>query len=157
MKYLKFGLMAAVGGFLLASPAAAATHEWRGGGFITPLTQGCADDGWSGPEYASARFRPKGLGDNGPNERISFFHPLFFATSYVRENAKFAKSFKPVIQGGVGSGPYIQPTGAKLKATKTPSNVKAGTETVRLVGEIKNYGAAPNCTMAFDVTLTKRP
>lgn len=157
MKSLISALLVAVGGLLLASPASAATVEWRGGGYLTSASQACLDDGYLPTEYVSVRFRPRGLGDNGPNTKISFFHPLFFATSYVRMNGNFAKSFKPVVSGGVGGGPYVIDKGAKLKATMTPSSVKAGTQTVRIVGEIRYYGGTVGCNMTFDVNLTKRP
>lgn len=157
MKVYKLGLLMAVGGFLLVSPAGAATHEWRGGGFLDYLTQACADEGWPDREYVSARFRPRTLGDNGPHTRISFFHPLFVATSFVRENANFAKSFKPVVGAIIGAGPGINTTDVKLKATTTPTSVKPATQTVRLVGEIRNYANTPGCNVGFDVSLTKRP
>jgi hypothetical protein len=145
-----------LGGALLASPASAATVEWRGGGFLSTQSQACLDDGYRANEYVSVRFRPKGLGDNGDYSKLSFFHPLFFATSYLRKG-NFTKSYKAVSGGGTGSSTWFFASKVKLKAQLTPSKVGESTETVRIVGGIKNYGDTAGCDMTFDVSVTKRP
>ncbi|MEJ8574932.1 hypothetical protein [Microbaculum marinum] len=139
---------------MLAAPAKAQQVEWRGGGFLSSLTQACLDDGYKEHEYVSVRYRPKGFGSNGSQSRIGFFHPLFFATSYAI-NGNFAKSFKPVQGGGTSAGTFLFETTMKL--TQKPSKLTDSTPSVELSGQIRNYGGTPDCTMAFEVNLTRRP
>ncbi|MEJ8574933.1 hypothetical protein [Microbaculum marinum] len=153
---IRTAFLGAVGAVLLASPASAATEEWRGGVYLTAETPACAEDGYQDREYVNVRYRPKGLGDNGPDSRISFFHPLFFATSY-RRTGNFTKSYKPVQGGGMSASVWAFENTPRLKLKQSPARLKPSTPSVYITGVIRNYGDYVGCTMSFEGSLTKRP
>ncbi|TCT03339.1 hypothetical protein EDC22_12012 [Tepidamorphus gemmatus] len=156
-RWIAGGLLLAGATVVSAQSVEAQTVEFRGGGFFS-FTSQCQAEGWEGTVYASARYRPPGVGSNGPSTRFSVFFPLFYATSFVLQSGNLTAAYKTVDGGGLGSQLWVYPTKPRMRVTlRSPSAVNASTEAVRLKGQINGFDNVRNCVVDFDVSLTRRP
>lgn len=137
----------------------AETVEFRGGGYLSGLSQACQDAGWpsAGPFFVNARYQPPRLGDNGPQTRLSFYLS-HYAAGYTLARGNLSRRFQPVAGGAVGPDAQMFDRPARMRVSQqTPANVRMGTPRLRLRGQIRRMDGVPGCTADFDVSLTRRP
>lgn len=146
-----------LGALLLSSAAQAQVVEWRGGGFVTMETAACTNGGFGNVEYVSVRYRPPKMANNGPGVRMGLFHPLFFAHSYRLQQGLFNSTYKNAIAGGTSATTWTFENQARVRMVTVPARVTRNTDSVRMTGNIQNFGDTKNCRAAFDFSLTKRP
>jgi len=141
----------------LSSPQAT-EHEFRGGGYVKNFSANCADNGWTGRYYMSVRYRPPGIGANGPETRITFFFPLFLAANYILESGNLNSNYKDVLGAGMSTRPYDFTIVPQMRVTEmTPNNVTGSTNYITMKGQIKGWSDIQGCRATFEVSLTKRP
>ncbi|MEQ9260948.1 MAG: hypothetical protein RIG84_17820 [Roseovarius sp.] len=152
-------LCAALLGVLLATGAQAQTVEFRGGGVLVSQSNICDQYNWGRAgehTYANFRFRPAGVGDNSPDERLTVFFNYYAMSLGV--SGKLNKVFKNAQSVYIGSIAYEAQTTARVKVTsRQPATISGTTDWVRLVGEIRNFDDLQGCTMTFEASLFKRP
>jgi len=155
-------LVAGLASILVATSAAAAsaqTVEFRGGGYLSNLSQACQDAGWAaaGPFFVNVRYQPPRLGANGPQTRLSFYLS-HYAAGYTLARGNLNRRFQPVAGGAVGPDAQLFDRPARMRVVQqTPANVRMGTPRLRLRGQIRRMDSVPGCTADFDVSLTRRP
>lgn len=143
--------------FFIAAPAGAQEIvEFRGFGYLQNFTAGCADTGWVGTPQFNVRYRPSGVGSNGPSSRLSFFD-RFYAFSLRLQDGRFNRTWQQVDAGGTGSTTFQWENPASVRVTRhAPSSIGATTPQVRLVGQIRNFDGVVGCNVTFEATLLAR-
>ena len=135
-------------------PAAAANVEWRGAAVLTAVT-GCGVDFAVG-NTLPMRFRPSGLGDNGPNSKFAL-HQTFYSQAYI-VSGRFPAALTTVNGGGLGAGYGAFAVAPKFKMTSvSPSTLAATTPSVAMVGEIQNFGDISGCKVTFRASGALKP
>lgn len=132
---------------LVASTGAveAAEVQFIGGLNVLTQTQQCTGARVGG--IYVARYRPAGIGSNGPHSDFNLYR-VDFAEGHRLLNGTFDSSFKgvqAVVVGG-GSGSL---SGVKIAFSKQ-TTVKANSTNVYIEGDIKNFSGDPGCNVSFN-------
>ena len=144
-----FGMSSAVYAGGADSPSAV-QYRWLGDLTYTYQTASCIDRVVG--DHLIARFRPSGLGANGPNSHISMFYSNY--AQGFRVVGPFTPAWKQA-QGqdiGAGFGTYPPATYVRF-LTQSPAVIAPNTNIITATGSIFNFDYTVNCTVNFSVVL----
>ena len=151
---------------IAASPAAAIT-VWQGDLFITSAVSGtagaCAAVNMSVGNFARGVFRPKGLGDNGTSDLLSWHFSASSGQIATPANVALDGATSATVRIIYGSAGFNQFSNWTISgASVTPAAPLAGTATVVVQVTVQDiYSKRPtqpsNCDVTFRGTLAKKP
>jgi len=131
---------------------AARPVEWRGIASITNFTSACERHGFIGTLSGQLRYRPSGLGSNGPDSSLSFFL-TDYALNLTRVNGRFTSSFLNVQSTGVHGATWTYRSTRVRLTTHSPASIAVNTAILRLVGQIENIQDLTGCNGDIEATL----
>jgi hypothetical protein len=129
--------------------------RWQGGFVVKARTSACLADDPLGLT-AIARFRPPVVADNGPGTKLSLFERRS-TTSFRLPEGEFDETFKTVETMTVGDSFGPIPNNVRIRFISVdPSPIRASTDFINIVGQIRGFFEIPNCTVTFNMSLVKR-
>lgn len=137
---------------LTAIPAEAAEVEYFGGLVITGQSGDCPGGDYVGTRYVT-RYRPAGVGDNGPNSDLNVFDPRGNARGHRLDGRNFDTQFRRVVATVVSGGSGLVDTPVRIRFLTESRNP----DFVRVDGEIKGFDFQPQCTHTFLYAGVRRP
>lgn len=135
-----------------AGEAAAAKVRWVGLFYVDAVSAKCPSD-YVGKTW-QAKFRPSGLGDNGPTTAISLFHPN--GALNWRGKGRIGAAWKKVASYSIyDTENDIGPVRMRF-TEQSPSTLKASTRFITIRGQVEDFDEYAGCTVTFSMPLTKR-
>jgi hypothetical protein len=102
-------------------------------------------------EHYVARFRPAGLGTNGPNTTLSFL-TNGYAMNYTRLDGLYDPVYVLVEAKAIGTGFGTFPAYVKF-VNQEPAVISSTTRFINVTGQIHGYDYTPGCIIRFRMSL----
>lgn len=136
------------------SSTSAQQVDFYGTGVITYFSTACG--GWRAPAIVKVRYRPGGVGGNGPDGRMSFFFSTFAAGFRVRGSG-IDGTFREAEAGYVGSSAFGDDPVRIRAIRQQPANIRPGTPALTKRFRILDYDDRPGCNLTLEARLLREP
>lgn len=140
----------------LLGHGANALTVWQGQAILTSVTTGCSPT-WEVGDALRSVYRPRGIDDNGTEDRISFNSGRSLYLVRV-PNADFSGSGSYTISGWTSRNVGLSGTAGFSAASRTPATSPLPIDTGTLVirGTINDFFSTDGCTVSFVGNYSKR-
>lgn len=136
------------------STASAQQVNFFGTGVITYFSEDCG--GWRAPAIVKVRYRPGGVGSNGPDARMSFFFPTFAAGFRVRGSG-IDETFRQAEAGYVGSSAFGDRPVRIRAILQQPANIRPATPALTKRFRILGFDDRDGCNVTLEARLLRQP
>ncbi len=143
---------------IVSSPLQAQPVEFRGGGFLSDFSEGCAP--FFVPDnrvYINVRYRPAGLGSNDANSLLAFSNEFFWQHTFTLEDAEFNEDWQRTVGffGGILTE-RARPAPVLRFRNQQPEMLTEDSQDVYIFGQVRHMFQR-GCRANYRIALIRRP